>query len=289
MVDLERLFGKLRSPTAMDEITWERIQQMRKLEPRRRCFANHSGIQMAKRNGSKSFSVKFEETIRPIYEAMTGYQLHHNVKYNNYWHYIDDDEDLTKIQQWESSQGDRVFLRDCLSLSIALGINFPDNQSHERTELGELEHRAKKHGDKNAIKDLASRAITTIGELPFYRDADFVAAVPPRPDKGFDLPTAIAKLVAVRTEKRDITPDFKFGNTKGSLKELALDEKWAAWQNAALTVDNVELTDSKIILIDDKYQSGTTIQFVAMILQSHGASEVYGLSLVKTLRDSDNR
>lgn len=273
----------------MDEITLERVQQMRILEPRRRCFADHSGIQMAKKNGSKSFSVKFEETIRPIYEAMTGCQLHHSVNFSNYWHSIGDDEDLTKIQQWESSQGDRVFLRDCLSLSIALGINFPDNQSHDRTELGELEHRAKQHRDEEAIKELASRTITTINELPFYQEADLVAAVPPRPDKEFDLPARIAKLVAVATRKPDITLDFKFGNTKGSLKEVALDEKWAAWENAGLTLDNAELVGKKVILIDDKYQSGTTLQFVAMILQKHGASEVYGLSLVKTLRDTDNR
>lgn len=289
MVDLERLFGKLRNPTSMDEITLERVQQMRALEPRRRCFADHSGIQMAKKNGSKSFSVKFEETIRPIYEAMTGCQLNHSTQFSNYWHSIDDDEDLAKIQGWESSQGSRVFLRDCLSLSIALGINFPDNQSHDHTELGELEHRAKQHRDKDAIKELAKRTIATINELPFYKDADFIAAVPPRPDKEFDLPLWIAKLVAVATKKPDITPNFKFGNTKSSVKEVALDEKWAAWESAGLTLDGVDLAGKKVILLDDKYQSGTTLQFVAMTLQRHGASEVYGLSLVKTLRDTDNQ
>jgi|SRR6185437_14421984 len=289
MVDLERLFGKLRNPTAMDEITLQRVQQMRTLEPRRRCFADNSGIQMAKKNGSRSFSVRFEETIRPIYEIMTGFQLYHSAQFSNYWHSIDDDEDLAKIQKWESSQGGRVFLRDCLSLSIALGINFPNNQSYDRTELGELEHRAKQHRDKDAIKELATRTFNTINELPFYKEADFVAAVPPRPDKEFDLPAWIAKLVAVATKKPDITRNFKFGNTKGTLKEAALDEKWTAWENAGLTLDSVDLAGKKVILIDDKYQSGTTLQFVAMILQKHGASEVYGLSLVKTLRDTDNR
>jgi len=289
MVNLKHILGKLRNPTAMEKITLERVQQMRALEPRRRCFADHSGIQMAKKNGSKSFSVKFEETILPIYEAMTGCRLHHSPQYSNYWHSIDDDDDLVMIQRWESSQGSRVFLRDCLSLSVALGINFPDNNSHNHTELGELEHRAKQHRDKDAIKELAMRAIATINELPFYKDADFVAAVPPRPDKEFDLPTWIAKLVAVATKKPDITPYFKFGNTKGSVKEVALDKKWAAWEGSELTLDGVDLKDRKVILIDDKYQSGTTLQFVAMTLQKHGASEVYGLSLVKTLRDTDNQ
>ncbi len=46
--------------------------------------------------------------------------------------------------------------------------------------------------------------------------------------------------------------------------------------------------DKTIILIDDKYQSGITIQYIAMKLQQAGAHEVYGLSFVKTLRDKDN-
>jgi len=81
----------------------------------------------------------------------------------------------------------------------------------------------------------------------------------------------------------------RLGNTKASVKEVALDEKWAAWESADLQVTSLDLAEKKIILIDDKYQSGTTIQFVGSVLQSHGASEVYGLSLVKTLRDTDNQ
>ncbi|MBU1223377.1 MAG: hypothetical protein KKA22_00800 [Gammaproteobacteria bacterium] len=289
MVNLEKLLGQLQNPTAMDEITLARVKETRELEPRRRCFADHSGIQAAKQNGTKSFSVKFKETILPIYEAMTGFQLKHSIQFWNYWHRIGDDDELAKIQDWESSQGSRVFLRDCLSLSIALGINFVDNQSHQHTELGELEHQAKQQQNKEAIKSLAKRCAETINELPFYKGADFIAAVPPRPGKEFDLPSWVAKLVSVVTGKPDITSNFSFGNTKASVKEVALEEKWAAWEAADLKVNGIDLAGKKVILIDDKYQSGTTIQFVGMVLQKFGASEVYGLSLVKTLRDTDNQ
>lgn len=43
-----------------------------------------------------------------------------------------------------------------------------------------------------------------------------------------------------------------------------------------------------VILIDDKYQSGTTINFVASILRGAGAGAIYGLCIVKTARDTDN-
>lgn len=285
----EHLFGTRRRPTAMEEITLNRVQQMRALEPRRRCFADHSGIQMAKKNSTKTFSVKFKETIGPIYEAMTGCRLQYSQQYGNYWHFIDNDEQLAKIQEWERSQGSRIFLRDCLSLSVALGINFSDNWSHQRTELGELEDRAKRQQDTETINELAKRTIATIDELPFYPDADILTAVPPRPDKNFDLPSSIARLVSTATTKPNITSYFNFKDTKVSVKGVALDDKWAAWERVGLTVKGVDLKGKKIILIDDKYQSGTTIQFVGMLLQKHGASEVYGLSLVKTLRDTDNQ
>lgn len=264
----------------------------RKPKPRRRCFARDSGIQKKKKNGTKTFSVPFEETIRPIYEAMTKFRLNYNPNFQNYWHLINSDEELNRISEWETSQRDRVFLRDCLSLSLALGFNLEDNTSGKRTEIGELEYRAKNHRDRKAIEELGRRCIATITELPFYRDADIIAAVPPKPDKTFDLPTEMAKIISTHTGKSDITSYFSFGNVKGSVKEAPLEKKWAEWENADLSLNTAkidDLKDKKVILIDDKYQSGTTIQFVAMVLQKSGVSEIYGLCLVKTLRDTDNK
>lgn len=44
----------------------------------------------------------------------------------------------------------------------------------------------------------------------------------------------------------------------------------------------------RVILFDDKYQSGMTLQFVASKLLEAGATDVYGLCAVKTWRDTDN-
>jgi len=43
-----------------------------------------------------------------------------------------------------------------------------------------------------------------------------------------------------------------------------------------------------VIVIDDKYQSGISIQFVASVLRAAGAGEIFGFCAVKTLRDTDN-
>ena len=71
------------------------------------------------------------------------------------------------------------------------------------------------------------------------------------------------------------------------MKALSLDKKWKALEAASLQVGK-QVNRKKVILIDDKYQSGTTAQFVAAKLYEAGAQVVYGLFCVKTWRDTDN-
>ena len=105
----------------------------------------------------------------------------------------------------------------------------------------------------------------------------------------FDLPSLVTSIVSNDLGKPDITGHFRFNGEKKSVKSASLDEKWNPWEEAQLTFDGIDITDKTIILIDDKYQSGTTIQYVAMKLQEFGAFQVYGLSMVKTMRDTDNQ
>ncbi|MCD6460755.1 hypothetical protein J7L67_08835, partial [bacterium] len=107
MVNLRQFFK-------MKEITKDTVLAAHNQEPRRRCFAGCTGIQQNKSNSSKSFSVKFAETIEKIFNADTGLYLFYSSEFNNYYRVITDSE-CQVIQQWEERQGCRVFIRDCLS------------------------------------------------------------------------------------------------------------------------------------------------------------------------------
>lgn len=101
----------------------------------------------------------------------------------------------------------------------------------------------------------------------------------------------MTKLVSEKVGKQDVTGGFVFNGHKSSVKAANFDEKWNVWEDAQVSFQNssaFNVNDKTIILIDDKYQSGITIQYIAMKLQQAGADEVYGLSFVKTLRDTDN-
>ncbi|MCK6592230.1 MAG: hypothetical protein HUU21_32570 [Polyangiaceae bacterium] len=59
--------------------------------------------------------------------------------------------------------------------------------------------------------------------------------------------------------------------------------------NGTVAVDEDAVEGKTIILIEDLYQSGSTINHVAMEVLHGGASAIFGLSCVKTCRNTDNQ
>lgn len=137
---------------------------------------------------------------------------------------------------------------------------------------------------------LLERLVELRNRLPFYRDSanTVVCAVPPRPRKKFDLPSCLTGKLAEREGLTDISNRVRWRGEKCSVKELPLEQKWAALEAVDLDV-SYDLSGSRVILIDDLYQSGVTMHFVASRLQQAGASHILGLSIVKALRNSDNQ
>jgi hypothetical protein len=236
------------------------------------------------------FEVPFAETIRPIFEKETSLALFPS-KFNDssIWRYIQDENEFTRIQEWILAQGTRKFLRSCLDLSVALDYNIADVENGQYTEIGALEHRAKSICDTEAVASLSSFCAEAIQDLPYYRDAGLIVAVPTMSDKKYDLPSQIASRVSVDLKKKNLTDCFVWDHAKqASLKDAKIDEKWAILEATGLRLNFTISNKTDVILLDDKYQSGTTMQFVAMKLQEAGARFVYAISLVKTLGDTDN-
>ncbi|GFZ79945.1 hypothetical protein RLOatenuis_1400 [Rickettsiales bacterium] len=286
----------------MKEITKDTVLAERNKKPLKKCFHGNSGI---KKNGAKTtFSVSSIESVKKIFEAETGMSLNYDSKSDEYYMHVKDEQELAVIEEWERKQGSSIFLRDCLSLSVALDFNFKrtDNTSGERTEIGELvyngkEYNGKYNKDQNAIQNAINQLVDKVSEFiqdkPFYKDADLICSVAPGPDKkGSDLPSRVTNLVSAKVDKQDVTNGFVFNGPKLSVKDCAFEEKWEVWEKAKVSFQNspdFNVDGKTIILIDDIYQSGITIQYIAMKLQQVGAKEVYGLCFVKTLRDADNK
>lgn len=276
-------------------ICHESVKEMRSKTPRRICFSTtHAGQpkRVNKPDIVGSFSVPFHETIGPLFKADTNLDLFPNssqAKFPGYYRTIRSEQEFNNIKLWVETQNTRVFLRDCLDLSVALSMNYSEEAEAHRTPLGELEYQAKYHRNKDAIHRLAELCVRTIRDLHFYRDADCVTAVPPKPEKQFDLPLILTQLISEKLCKPDLTGFFNYGGAKASMKEAELPDKWLQWEKSSLVFKGMKLDHKKVILIDDLYQSGTSMQYVAMKLQESGAVKVCGLSLVKSWKDTDNQ
>lgn len=276
----------------MSPITKEAVEAARDRSPKRICFTDkHKFALKPYEHGeyAGAFNVPFGDGFSKVFP----YPLFVDKRPNHegrFWRYIENKEEFDEIEAWVRQQGERVFLRDCLYTSIAMSQNFTGGDESRRTEIGEIVYQTKPHQNEAAIKRLVKYCSDTIEDIPLYKDADLICAIPPKPDKDFDLPSIVVHNVSSMVRKDDITSHFKFSNTQNvSLKSVSINRKWSAWESAQLVFSGLDITDKNIVLIDDIYQSGTTIQYVAMKLQEAGAYRVYGLSMVKTMRDTDNQ
>lgn len=285
-MDLDRLRYQL--------ITRERFESLRTdNRPRRICFQTIHADQPkpSKAPYAGTFNVPFFETVGRVFKSQLGLDLFENKKIpGGFWRSLRNQDEFDRVSAWVKQQGSRVFIRDCLEMSIALGMNIVQSEvgPEGHTHLGTLEARAKAAPDEAALTELATAFADTIQDLPGYRDVRMVAAVPPRRGKPYDLPSELAARVAAALSLTNLTSCFQFISQKGTVKEARVEDKWLAWQQSGLTFSPALEGRPRVIVIDDKYQSGTTLQYVASVLRASGAGEIYGMCAVKTLRDTDN-
>lgn len=208
-------------------ITKADVEQARSASPRRISFA-YAHSEQPKRLSNQGdvgrFAIPFGETIASIFTADTGIHLYDS-KFGGLWRAIKTEAEFQAIQTWKERQGTRIFLRDCLDLSMALDQNFTDTESGLYTTLGALEARAKETPDEEAIAGLVEHLAAAIRDLPHYRDTNLIAAVPPRPGKVYDLPTRLASQLGATVGLEDLTGHFAFTGNREAIKSLEVERK----------------------------------------------------------------
>lgn len=196
-------------------------------------------------------------------------------QYGGFWRGFRSQEDYELCSNFVNEYKHIVFLRDTLDLSIALSMNFDDN---EHTEIGELEYQAKFHDDKNAENRLYTIVEEWLKKLPYYKVADAICAMPCSDPTNPSLPRRIADMMGLE----NISDSVRWTNKTKKLKELeSVNEKLEALKEFGLAITS-DLKGKNVILLDDLYMSGVSMQFVAMKLKEAGAERVFGMSIVKS-------
>jgi hypothetical protein len=201
---------------------------------------------------------------------------------NNFYRLIFSEEEYKNLEAFIAQFKDIVFLRDTLDLSIALSMH--EMKPEKRTVLGEHEFMVKYRSeqiDTTADKTaLVAEMQRRLEELPYFKLADYICAVPS--SKPF-VKVIISELKGFSFA--DISNKVSWANKSGSLKNIeSADKKLDMIQSWDLQfAEDLDLNGKTILLVDDMYQSGVTMQYIAMRMKESGAKRVFGIALVKSL------
>ncbi|MEM7047685.1 MAG: hypothetical protein AAF442_08595 [Pseudomonadota bacterium] len=208
------------------------------------------------------------------------------------WRSIKTEEEFNEITQWCEDRKDYVYLNGCF-LTIALGMYIQHKEASSLTELGEIIRQTKERKCPISLKKIEKRIDTFFDKHPEYKNVDGICAVPGNKNKPYHLPNDLANYIAKQLNKPNYTNHLHLARQKESIKEVTKDkgflkQKLDIWKNAAPTYGGPSLENKRLLLVDDNYQSGASIHYVAMVLCGHGVCSIYGLCMTKTARDTAN-
>lgn len=243
---------------------------------------SHSGALKA---GNEKYhgvlNVPFNNTIGPIlsqkFEGGMNQYIFSNKINPGFWRGFRSNEDYESCKSFVEEYNQIVFLRDTLDLSLALSMNILDKDN--RTEIGELEYQAKFQENEGAENYLVALVQDWLKKLPFYNTADAICAMPCSKPERAGLPRRIVDRIE---GYENISSALKWKKKDKSIKELrTVEEKLAALQEFEIEISS-DLKGKNVILLDDLYMSGISMQFVALKLKEAGVDRVFGISIVKS-------
>jgi hypothetical protein len=286
-------------------ITRERIEEMIQPMRRRRMKLSIEWPQLLRppQEAGKDWSLvlPFCETLKNAFESLCSV-FHIGLRkgkedrcytfFNNLDEQSPDFEDINRCLQ---IIGTYVAIRDCLALSFAIDYDRGGGSpGAKRTRVGSLRETAKTYGNPatrltlSSADELIQECLAALANLTCYDSATCIVAMPPsNPSKSYDLPRHLAKGISIELGKPDKSGSVRTIKARPESKSILCAEKLSAIEGT-VSVDGRAFKNEIVLLIDDLYQSGVTMNYVAMLILESGAKKVFGLACEKTCSNDDN-
>lgn len=267
-------------------ITLARFQALRAKEPKRICFGSiHKNALKPSSSGKGAgfFNVPFIESVGHLFP----WRLFENKKgkFGGYFRTVTDDDEFCEIKAWMSENADVVFIRSLFDTAVAACEHYIGDS---RSKVGHLECSAKYENSSSSKEALVELLADIYNRMHGERKLDGIISVPSSTPGSTSLPNYLAAALASKTGVPDLTHEISWKGPKGSIKTLAVNEKWDALDKVGLNVSD-NLNGKSMLLIDDMYQSGATAHFIASQLRAAGANSLHLLAVSKGRRDTDNQ
>lgn len=228
-----------------------------------------------------------------------------------------DQIDINEIKEWAEFAGNQCvwlnlgkhlqdhFNGEEIDFCIASDFNFTTDGSGNigpRSALGEAVNKLKYHHGEISPEDRQKHGHELTQALPDMFDllpltgvgtssGPIVSPIPAEDGHG-KLAWACARFLAKNKGAELIEPKLLL--KKPEMKGLSFDKKIEIWKAIYQDENSIDLDPARvqgrdIVIVDDLYQSGTTMWAYAEKLKRIGARHVFGLACVKSMRDSDNQ
>src|SRR5581483_8750354 len=146
----------------------------------------------------------------------------------------------------------------------------------------DLAFRYKYRGEQELAHDLAARWAQLLREHPGLPKPDAVIPVPPSTPRDFDPVSTLAAALASEPKIPALTNILVKTRATRPQKEMhSLAQKQANVRGAFALQGSLQ--GKHILLVDDLFDSGATLQEAARVLQRGGAASIVALTLTKTI------
>jgi hypothetical protein len=252
-------------------------------------------------NNDWTLILPFPNTYRNAFETMVSAEVYPHVASNGrlclYLKGVGAKEQPPQaVYDWVTKVGKYVAVKDLLALSFALDYERAGGDPNEpQTEVGALRALAKPYGSAtaskqtlNAADQLVQKCLVFLNEITSYGKANCVAAMPPSdPAKEYNLPRYLAEKIACALGRENLTDYVRTVKPRDSVKALPLKAKLDTLRET-IKVHPDAFKNKNVLLLDDLYQSGISMNYCALMLLRGGARRVFGLACEKTCRNDDN-
>jgi predicted amidophosphoribosyltransferase len=158
----------------------------------------------------------------------------------------------------------------------------PEFQTH-RTEMGELLYRLKYKGDEAALAEIAEAAEAFLRSWKV--ELSIIVPVPPSTNRRIQPVFRVAEEIGARFHVPVLKASVRKRKAIPALKDIYDFDERRRLLADAFAVNQSEIESHRILLVDDLYRSGATLNAVTDVLMSAGASVVYALALTQTRKN----
>jgi adenine/guanine phosphoribosyltransferase-like PRPP-binding protein len=156
-----------------------------------------------------------------------------------------------------------------------------DGDEWSRGLVGELAYRLKYEGDPSAVQPLVDHIMDLIAQHPELADIDGIVPMPPSTARSFDPVRAVADELGGRLGK-------KVGSVLVRVRQTAPQKEMHSMAQKRANVDGAfvvraKVSGRKVLLVDDLFDSGMTLETAYRALMDAGAARVCVLTLTKTI------